>query len=98
MIRLVLLMLTVILILPVVGCDTIKTGKDIATDAFDAVGNPITETKKKQSLYDTRQEVEKTRYQLDQCVKANSGDQTKCESQKAAYDKSVQDYVSLQTE
>ncbi|MFI5323869.1 MAG: hypothetical protein ACHQ6U_10130 [Thermodesulfobacteriota bacterium] len=95
MIRLVLLMLTVILILPVVGCDTIKTGKDIATDA---VGNPITETKKKHSLYDTRQEVEKTRYQLDQCVKANSGDQTKCESQKAAYDKSVQDYVSLQTE
>jgi hypothetical protein len=92
LIRLVLIALTVLLILPAVGCNTIKTGKDIAID------NPMSESKKMQSLSDARQEVERSRYRLDQCMKANSGDETRCQSQKAAYDKSVQDYASLQTE
>jgi hypothetical protein len=91
-IRLLFIVLTILLILSAVSCSTIKTGKDIAID------NPMSESKKSQSLSDTRQEVEKSRYELDQCVKANSGDQTRCQSQKVAYDKSVQDYISLQTE
>lgn len=92
MIRLLLIVLTVILILPVIGCNAFKTGKDIAID------NPMSESKKKQSLNDARQEVEKSRYLLDQCLKTNSGDQTRCQSQKDAYDKDVADYVSLQTD
>jgi hypothetical protein len=50
------------------------------------------------SLSDARQEVERTRYELDQCKKANSGDATRCQSQQTAYDKSVAEYVSLQTQ
>ena len=92
MIRLLLIVLTVILILPVIGCNTLKTGKDIAID------NPMSESKQKQSLNDARQEVEKSRYLLDQCLQANSGDQTRCQSQKDTYDRDVADYVSLQTD
>ena len=90
--RLLLISLTVISILPAVCCSTLKTGKDIAID------NPMTESKKKQSLNDARQQVEKSRHLLDQCMEASSGDQTKCQSQKAAYDQDVQKYVSLQTD
>jgi hypothetical protein len=90
--RLVLIMLTMFLILPALGCETIKTGKDIAID------NPMSESKKLHSLSDARQEVERTRYELDQCKKANSGDATRCQSQQTAYDKSVAEYVSLQTQ
>lgn len=88
--RFLLITLTVVSILPAVCCSTLKTGKDIAID------NPMNESKKKQSLNDARQAVEKSRYALDKCLDANSGDQTRCESQKAAYDRDVQDYVSLQ--
>lgn len=90
--RFLLITLTVVLILPAVCCSTLKEGKDIAID------NPMNESKKKQSLNDARQAVEKSRYALDKCLDANSGDQTRCESQKAAYDRDVQDYVSLQSQ
>lgn len=79
------------LIFPVLGCSTLKTGKDIAID------NPIDESRKKKSLSEARQEVEKSRRALDQCLENNSGDESRCQSQKANYDKDVEDYVSLQT-
>ncbi len=90
--RIVLISLTVVSIFPAVCCTTLKTGKDIAID------NPMNESKKKQSLNEARQAVEKSRSALDQCMDANAGDQTKCQSQKAAYDKDVQNYVSIQSE
>lgn len=84
-------MLSVISILPLFGCSTIKTGKDIAVD------NPIAESRKKQSLSEARQEVEKSRRILDNCLDRNSGDESRCQSEKAKYDQDVEAYVSLQT-
>jgi hypothetical protein len=90
--RLLLISLTVVSILPAVCCSTLKEGKDIAID------NPMSESKTKQSLNDARQQVERSRYALDRCLDANSGDQTRCQSEKAAYDKDVENYVSLQSQ
>ena len=84
-------LISAFLILPVLGCSTIKTGKDIAID------NPIDTSRNKKSLNEARQEVEKSRRMLDQCLENNSGDESRCQSQKASYDKDVEDYVSLQT-
>lgn len=83
--------ITAFLVFPVLGCSTFKTGKDIAID------NPIDESRKKKSLSEARQEVEKSRRILDQCLENNSGDESRCQGQKASYDKDVEDYVSLQT-
>ncbi len=88
--RLLYITLTVISILPLFGCSTVKTGKDIAID------NPIAESRKKQSLSEARQEVEKSRRILDNCLEKNSGDESKCQTEKANYDKDVEAYVSLQ--
>jgi hypothetical protein len=90
--RVILMLLTVMIILPAVCCSTLKQGKDIAID------NPMSESKKKQSLNDARQAVEKTRSALDKCLEASSGDQSRCQSEKAAYDESVNNYVSLQSQ
>ena len=90
--RFLLISLTITSILPAVCCSTLKTGKDIAID------NPMSESKKKQSMNDARQAVEKSRNALDKCLDANSGDQTRCQSEKAAYDQNVQEYVSLQSQ
>ncbi len=90
--RILLISLTVISILPAVCCSTLKTGKDVAID------NPMTESKKKQSLNEARQAVEKSRSALDQCMNASAGDQTKCQGEKTAYDQDVQNYVSIQSE
>ena len=90
--RFLLISLTIASILPAVCCSTLKTGKDIAID------NPMSESKKKQSMNDARQAVEKSRNALDKCLDANSGDQTRCQSEKAAYDQNVQEYVSLQSQ
>ncbi len=90
--RILLISLTVISIFPAVACTTFKTGKNIAID------NPMSESKKKQSLNEARQAVEKSRSALDQCMSANGGDQTKCESEKSAYDRDVQNYTSIQSE
>ena len=90
--RILLISLTVISILPAVCCSTLKTGKDIAID------NPMTESKKKQSLNEARQAVEKSRSALDQCMNASAGDQMKCQGEKTAYDQDVQNYVSIQSE
>lgn len=92
MIRLLLITAILITLLPVTGCNTFKTGKDIAID------NPLAESKKNQSLSEARKEVEQSRRLLDECIQANGGDETKCATQKANYDKDVEEYVSLQTD
>lgn len=78
------------LILPVAACSTIQTGKTMAID------NPLQESRTKQSLSQARQDVEKSRRALDECMKSSGGDETRCQSQKARYDEDVEAYVSLQ--
>jgi len=82
---------SIILILPLFACGTFNTGKDIAIDS------PIKESRKKQSLSKARQEVEKSRRELDNCLTKYSGDESKCQREKENYDADVEDYVSLQT-
>jgi hypothetical protein len=79
-----------ILILPLFACGTFNTGKDIAIDS------PIKESRKKQSLSKARQEVEKSRRKLDNCLANYSGDESKCRGEKENYDSDVEEYVSLQ--
>ena len=81
---------SLILILPLFACGTFKTGKDIAIDS------PIKESRKKQSLSKVRQEVEKSRRELDNCLAKYSGDESKCQREKENYDSDVEEYVSLQ--
>ena len=92
MTRLLLITIALLTLLPAVGCSTVKTGKDIAID------NPLAESRKNQSLGEARKEVEQSRRLLDECIKTNGGDETKCATQKANYDKDVEEYVSLQTD
>jgi hypothetical protein len=79
-----------ILILPLFACGTFKTGKDIAIDS------PIKESRKNQSLSKVRQEVEKSRRELDNCLAKYSGDESKCQREKENYDTDVEEYVSIQ--
>lgn len=81
---------SLILILPLFACGSFKSGKEIAIDS------PIKESRKKQSLSKARQEVEKSRRELDNCLADYSGDETKCQRQKENYDSDVEEYVSLQ--
>ena len=80
-----------IMILPLAACSSIKSGKNIAIDS------PLKESRTKQSLSEARQDVEKTRRDLDDCVANYSGDESKCAGEKERYDKAVEEYVSLQT-
>jgi len=75
-----------ILIFTLFACGTFKTGKDIAIDS------PIKESRKKQSLSKARQEVEKSRRELDNCLANYS-----CQREKENYNSDVEKYVSLQT-
>jgi hypothetical protein len=61
-----------------------------------AIDNPLQESRTKQSLSQARQDVEKSRRALDKCMEASGGDETRCQSQKAQYDKDVEAYVSFQ--
>lgn len=88
--RLTLLILTLILLSPLSGCSTLKTGKTIAID------NPIESSRTKKSLSDARRDVKESRRLLDKCLELNEGDETKCEAQKENYDRDVEVYVSLQ--
>ena len=83
---------TLMLILPVLSCSSVKTGKNIAIDS------PLKNSRKNQSLSEARQDVEKTRSELDSCLASYSGDETKCTTEKANYDKAVEEYVSYQTQ
>ena len=88
--RLSLILLTLILIFPLAGCSTVKTGKTIAID------NPIESSRTKKSLSDARRDVKESRRLLDKCLEQNEGDETKCELQKDNYDRDVEAYVSFQ--
>ncbi len=81
---------SLILILPLFACGSFKSGKDIAIDS------PIKESRKKQSLSKARQEVEKSRRELDNCLADYAGDESKCQRQKENYDSDVEEYVSIQ--
>ena len=85
-----LILLTLIFILPIAGCSTVKTGKTIAID------NPIESSRNQKSLADARRDVKESRRLLDKCLELNEGDETKCEAQKQNYDRDVEVYVSLQ--
>ena len=80
-----------LIIIPLAGCSSIKTGKNIAIDS------PLKESRTKQSMSEARQDVEKTRRDLDDCLANNSGDESKCVSEKGKYDEAVEEYVSYQT-
>ncbi len=90
LIRATAILLLFALILPAVACSTVQTGKTMAID------NPLQESRTKQSLSQARQDVEKSRRALDKCMEASGGDETRCQSQKAQYDKDVEAYVSFQ--
>lgn len=85
------IILFLILILPLLACGSVKTGKDIAIDT------PLKKSRNNQSLSEARQDVERTRRELDSCLASYSGDETKCARQKENYDNAVEDYVSYQT-
>ena len=89
--RLPIILLSVILILPVLGCSTFKTGKNMAID------NPLQESRTKKSMNEARRDVKESRRLLDDCLTKNEGDETKCEVQKENYDRDVEVYVSIQT-
>ena len=85
------ILITLILIIPITGCGTIKAGKTIAVD------NPIDTSRNKKSLSDAREDVQNSRRELDKCLSANSGDETRCAAQKEQYDADVEIYADLQT-
>lgn len=89
--RLPIILLSVILILPVLGCSTIKTGKNMAID------NPLQESRTKKSMSEARRDVKESRRLLDNCLAKNSGDESRCTAQKENYDRDVEVYVSIQT-
>ena len=85
------ILITLILIMPIAGCGTIKAGKTIAVD------NPIDTSRNKKSLSDAREDVQNSRRELDKCLSVNSGDETRCAAQKKQYDADVETYADLQT-
>lgn len=86
-----LTLLTLILILPLFACSSVKTGKNIAIDS------PLKKSQTNKSLSESRQDVEQTRRVLDSCLASYSGDETKCSREKENYDQAVEEYVSYQT-
>lgn len=92
MLRRSILIGSLLIILPITACSSIKTGKNIAIDS------PLKNSQKNKSLSDARQDVEKTRRELDNCMASYSGDETKCTAQKENYDQAVEEYVSYQTQ
>ena len=84
-------LVSLILILPLFACSSIKTGKNIAIDS------PLKKSRNNQSLSEARREVEKSRRELDNCLASYSGDESKCRREKESYDEDVEEYVSLQT-
>ncbi len=79
-----------ILILPLFACSSIKSGKNIAIDS------PLKKSQTNKSLSEARQEVEKSRRELGNCLEEYSGDETKCKREKDNYNQDVEEYASLQ--
>lgn len=89
--RLLIILFSLIVVMPAAGCGTFKTGKKIAID------NPIDTSRNKKSLSDAREDVKRSRHELDKCLSANSGDETRCAAQKEQYDADVEAYADIQT-
>ncbi len=88
----VLIVIAIILSLPLFACGSVKTGKNYAIDS------PLKTSRTNKSLSDARQQVEKSRRELDQCLERYSGDETKCQREKDNYDRDVEEYATLQTQ
>lgn len=86
-----LTLLTLLIIVPLFACSSIKTGKNIAIDS------PLKKSQTNKSLSEARQDVELTRRELDSCLASYSGDETRCQREKENYDEAVEEYVSYQT-
>lgn len=84
------ILVLLILIMPLFACNTAKTGKKYAIDS------PMKSSRNQKSLSNARQDVEKSRRELDQCLERYSGDETKCSREKENYDQDVEAYADLQ--
>jgi hypothetical protein len=87
----IIVLCAVLISIPVFGCGTFQTGKTVAID------NPLESSRTTKSLNDARRDVKESRRLLDECLKKNEDDDTKCEVQKENYDRDVEAYVSIQT-
>lgn len=79
-------------IIPLMGCGFYDTGKEILVD------KPLDSSQRRQKLLDARESVEKSRRDYENCLKKNSGDESKCENYKNTYNEDVETYGSLQTQ
>ena len=84
------ILLSLILVVPLFACSTAKTGKKYAIDS------PLKSSRSQKSLSDARQDVERSRRELDDCLERYSGDETKCQREKENYDEDVEIYADLQ--
>ncbi len=87
-----IILIATIMFLPLFACGSVKTGKNYAIDS------PLKTSRNNKSLSDARQQVEKSRRELDQCLERYSGDETKCQREKENYDRDVEEYATLQTQ
>ena len=97
--RCLLILATLLIAYPVVGCSTIsRTGKEFIESGKDVgIENPIGVSRKKLSLNEARQAVQKSRRELDNCLTDNSGDESRCQREKDKYAADVEEYATLQT-
>lgn len=79
-------------IIPLAGCGFYDTGREILVD------KPLDSSQRRQKLLDARERVEKSRRDYENCLKKNSGDESKCENYKNAYNEDVETYGSLQSQ
>lgn len=87
---LIILLILAMIVFPLLSCSTAKTGKKYAIDS------PMKSSRNQKSLSDARQDVEKSRRILDECLERYSGDETKCQREKENYDEDVETYANLQ--
>ncbi len=94
------LILIVLLFMPILmisglGCaKTKETGKELYNQVDDVVS--ISESKKKQSLLEARENVKLSKRKLDKCLKRASGDESRCTKEREKYDRDTEIYISIQ--
>lgn len=94
------IILIVLLFLPVLmiaglGCaKTKETGKELYNQVDDVVS--ISESKKKQSLLEARENVKLSKRKLDGCLKRSSDDESRCTKEKEKYDRDTDIYITIQ--
>lgn len=88
----------IILVILMMGCGYVdkskEAGKDLAEDL--KIGNPIEEANRKESLTETREDVERSKHEYQQCLKRNSGDESACTKLKAEYEENTERYMEIQ--